>query len=198
MSSGRRGGLRHTEAACVENNASCVQELPEPSESDLEHVQTRTCGPLTFRVTGPALSHSPSRAAAPAEDRVSRPARLPHPCHGPASAVLSRRPPAPGAVTRTPLTGQTEMSSQEGTWPAGVKTIKSLLKVIPSRKSFTMNCSFVFTLPEPFSKKGDKFFPFCCFWPVGGSHSPHSLSFCFHARRAFDTRTCTELLGSRG
>lgn len=129
----------------MENNASCVQELPEPSESDLEHVQTRTYGPLTFRVTGPALSHSPSRAAAPAEDRVSRPARLPHPCHGPRLCCAQPSAPSPRAVTRTPLTGQTEMSSQEGTWPARVKMIKSLLKVILSRKSFTMNCSFVFT-----------------------------------------------------
>lgn len=37
---------------CLENNAPCVQELLEPTESDLEHVQTRMYGPLTFCVIG--------------------------------------------------------------------------------------------------------------------------------------------------
>lgn len=116
---------------CFGNNAPCVQGLREPSESDLEHVQARMYGPPTSRVIGrhfPTLPVGLRRMERPAWPRSLRPAR-PSPRCAPAGCCPPPSAPSPWAATGTPLSGQPETSNQEGTRPAGVKMIKSLLKV---------------------------------------------------------------------
>lgn len=152
---------------CLGNNAPCVQGLREPSESDLEHVQARTYGPPTSRVIGrhfPTLPVGLRRMERPAWPRSLRPAR-PAPRCAPAGCCPQPSAPSPWAATGTPLTGQPETSNQEGTRPAGVKMIKSLLKVTLQKLIYIEQ---LFSSPEPFSEKAGEFFPLCCFWCVGG------------------------------